>query len=574
LFQRSSTGDLFSKTQRQYLIQSIISSDVDDGGAEIDLDKYQYDEIIDKYYPLHENKAKDSIIADWVMSTTWSSIKHMPIERLHQYFGEEIAFYYGWLYFYTKWLWVASAVGLVAFILGYAGIANENKWSNSVYSVFISIWVTLFLEYWKRERNILAWKWHMLNYEEVEGVRPAFIGVDKLGVYSKNEFVDLKPGERYGVSEPKMTRFFPKEKTRVKMLSGLGIIITLCCVVAIATMAILTFRLAIQNTKDYSQFASIIGGLLNAITIQILNRIYRIVAQKMNEWENHRTVSDFHDNLLFKIFLFQFVNSYTSLYYIAFFKNHTFLWGNQNLQDSCGDAADADEFGWGCPNELQTQLIILLLTNIVAGQAQEVLIPFVLAKAKMWWYIYKTKSIEKDLPKYEREYQLNQHEGTIDEYSEMVIQYGYITLFAAAFPLAPLLAVLNNCVEMRSDTWKWMTSYNKPVPRGAVDIGGWYTILEVIGILSVVTNCLLIAYSFPTLFFLFSSPYFSLIFVVILEHIIFLVKYLIALLVPDVPANIRKILAKQYYVQQQIIKKWDKGHRGSVLYDSPPPSDE
>jgi len=88
------------------------------------------------------------------------------------------------------------------------------------------------------------------------------------------------------------------------MLSGLGIISTLCCVVAIATMAILTFRLAIQNNEQYSQFASIIGGLLNAVAIQILNRIYRTVAQKMNEWENHRTVPDFHDNLLFKIFLF------------------------------------------------------------------------------------------------------------------------------------------------------------------------------------------------------------------------------------------------------------------------------
>jgi len=259
------------------------------------------------------------------------------------------------------------------------------------------------------------------------------------------------------------------------------------------------------------------------------------------------------------------VNSYTSLYYIAFFKNHTYLWGDHKLQDSCG-SVERFEFGWGCPNELQTQLIILLLTNIVVGQAQEILIPFVLAKAKMWWYAYKTKTMEKDLPKYEREYQLNQHEGTIDEYSEMVIQYGYITLFAAAFPLAPLLAVLNNCVEMRSDTWKWMTSYNKPVPRGAVDIGAWYTILEVLGILSVVTNCLLIAYSFPTLFILFGNPYYTLAFVVILEHVIFVVKYLIALFVPDVPEEIRKILAKQYYVQQQIIKKWDKDktHQGSA----------
>jgi len=176
----------------------------------------------------------------------------------------------------------------------------------------------------------------------------------------------------------------------------------------------------------------------------------------------------------------------------------------------------------------------------------------------MWYYRHITHAEETDLPKYERENQLNQHEGTFDEYSEMVIQYGYITLFAAAFPLAPLLAALNNVVELRSDTWKWLRTYNKPVYRGADDIGGWYTILEVIGVIAVITNCLLIAFSFPTLYKIFSDPYPTLIVAVILEHGILVAKYLLALAVPDVPANIRTVLAKQYYIQQQIIKKYER----------------
>ena len=34
----------------------------------------------------------------------------------------------------------------------------------------------------------------------------------------------------------------------------------------------------------------------------------------------HRTQSDYDDNLTFKVFLFQFLNFYSSIIYIAFFK--------------------------------------------------------------------------------------------------------------------------------------------------------------------------------------------------------------------------------------------------------------
>lgn len=69
-----------------------------------------------------------------------------------------------------------------------------------------------------------------------------------------------------------------------------------------------------------------------------------------------------------------------------------------------------------------------------------------------------------------------------------VLQYGFVTIFVAAFPLAPLFALINNVLEMRLDAKKFLTCYRRPVPQRVNDIGVWYRILDSIGKLSIITN--------------------------------------------------------------------------------------
>lgn len=73
-------------------------------------------------------------------------------------------------------------------------------------------------------------------------------------------------------------------------------------------------------------------------------------------------------------------------------------------------------------------------------------------------------------------------------YFYTVIQFGFITLFVASFPLAPLLALFNNILEVRVDAWKFTTQFRRPVAAKARNIGAWQEILNVVAILSVVTN--------------------------------------------------------------------------------------
>ena len=52
-----------------------------------------------------------------------------------------------------------------------------------------------------------------------------------------------------------------------------------------------------------------------------------------------------------------------------------------------------------------------------------------------------------------------------------VIQYGFITIFVAAFPLAPLFALINNIIEIRLDAYKFVTQWKRPIATRASDIG-------------------------------------------------------------------------------------------------------
>lgn len=70
----------------------------------------------------------------------------------------------------------------------------------------------------------------------------------------------------------------------------------------------------------------------------------------------------------------------------------------------------------------------------------------------------------------------------------LVIQFGFVTLFVSAFPLAPLFALLNNILEIRIDAYKYTMTTRRPVPERAKDIGVWFSILDGISRAAVLIN--------------------------------------------------------------------------------------
>lgn len=263
--------------------------------------------------------------------------------------------------------------------------------------------------------------------------------------------------------------------------------------------------------------------------------------------------------------MFQFVNSFLALFYTAFY-----------LQDM---------------DKLKELLAALLITRQVVGNLKESLLPYAtkhLKMAKMSFDLFgalsptdgESKVIGEDQKKktdgdneevsgvpeqgsgkrtisqIEMEGSTPQYEGTFDDYLEMFIQFGYVTLFSSAYPLAGLCALLNNLIEIRSDAFKLCYIHQRPFPQRVDSIGSWQNAMEVMGFIAVMVNCGLIGLSGPVhRIFPNITGAQTVILIIVLEHLMLLVKLGISAAIPDVPHHVAVQLAKAEYKRRQLERR-------------------
>jgi len=311
--------------------------------------------------------------------------------------------------------------------------------------------------------------------------------------------------------------------------------------VIIATLGLLIFRAVVQ--KAYAFWGGVAGGVANGIAIYLLDKLYSIIARKLNDWEKHRTATEYEDALIIKTFFFSFVNSYCSLFYIAFFKGHSTLFGRA---DDC-ILFDGEP---NCMVELSTQLQSIFLTRLAIGNFTEVVLPWATAKYVLWKQTKDTSKIfsrgDGDLDPAQAEATLQEYStdlvsGTFGDYAELAIQFGYVVLFAPAFPLAPAIALLSNIFETGTDGYKILLEYKRPVYQGAANIGPWLQIFYFLCILAVITNSLIIGFTSRNLDKIIKSDSeeSKWLFVVATEHSVFAVLYLFNLLFNAEPRWVR-----------------------------------
>uniref|UniRef100_A0AAQ5YQ00 Anoctamin n=1 Tax=Amphiprion ocellaris TaxID=80972 RepID=A0AAQ5YQ00_AMPOC len=481
-------------------------------------------------YPLHDVSSIHLLYEEWANYSVF--YKYQPIGLVRKYFGEKIGLYFAWLGLYTQMLIPASVVGVIVFLYGCATVDDNipsmeichpknnitmcplcdrvcSYWKLSTacgtarashlfdnpttvfFSIFMALWAAMFMEHWKRRQMRLNYEWDLTGFEEEEDHPRAEY---EFKVMQKSLRKDKK-------SHHKVSTLTCRDRLPAYMANIVMMLLMIGVTFAIV-FGVILYRISTKAalhmssssiTRNHVQLTvKTTAAIINLVVILILDEVYGAVARWLTVLEIPKTDKSFEERLIFKTFILKFFNAFTPIIYIAFFRgrlvtSHLMLFCFR----SCAHG--------GCLMELCIQLSITMLgKQLIQNNLFEIGIPklkklirFIRSKQGA----FQEEERQKKLQRYETDHFLEPFAGLTPEYMEMIIQFGFVTLFVASFPLAPLFALLNNIIEIRLDAKKFVTELRRPVAARAKDIGIWYNILKGVAKVAVIINAFVISFT-------------------------------------------------------------------------------
>ncbi|XP_058119949.1 anoctamin-8 [Anopheles ziemanni] len=590
-------NSLFTSQERQWLVLQVLQGlragtpDLQalQGRAQVEegqsiVAAWQELGLITQVFPLHETTALQQLQSSWVRKF----FAPQPLDDIAAYFGVKVALYFAWLGHYTCALCVPAVLGTIL----YAGLWGRGQTAQDIghviFSLFNVAWASLYLEAWRRYSVELAFRWGTLSTppELLEPPRPLYKG-------------PLEESSVTGRLEPREAPAWQRRAFRYLVSFP---IIGLCLVLVFVVMFLM---LRLQDWLDqhlpYSSAGlwecmcivsqdwwdaklpeqgvfsclSVIPKVLLAGAITLMDEAYYKLAVWLNDKENYRLQSKYENHLIAKVALFQFVNSFLSLFYIAFY-----------LRDQ---------------DKLKEQLAGLLISRQIIGNLRESAWPYLveqwrLAKLsfKMWGALSPTQehppsslatslsasaasipgstdgkqqssegrsppsecvpgTPKRSIGQAEIESSLYKYDGTFSDHLEMLVQMGYVVLFSAAFPLAGLCALANNLLEIRSDAFKLAHVHQRPFGQRVANIGTWQNALGMLGLAAVIVNCALIGLSgqvsrlWPGL-----TSTQTVILIVALEHVMLGLRSALTWLLPELPSWLAAEIARAEHCRREM----------------------
>jgi len=521
----------------------------------------QDEKLLESVVPLHFVAEREKILNE-----IWRPLTPLPTQKIRDYYGDEVAFYFVWLSFFTMWLTIPAIGGIIVYsIRTYNGDTIDTCEITPFFGFGVFLWASFFVRFWERRESTLAYHWGTYqsnNVGQAFQINPEFEGTIRISPVTD-----------------RAEKYYSPRKRRLKYVFSAFVTLVMLGVAFVVMIISLNLQGYVRPDHDEerwgeishpyyypwvahlsesgqlfdcnSTYMSLVPAIFHALTINTLNSLYRKIAERLTKWENHKTLVSFENSMILKRFLFEAFDCYIALFYLAFFERDI-----KKLRGELGQVFIIDTF---------RRMFLECIVPMVQQRFED----------------SKSKSANADRKKNDdwfdptgnaessriiKESTLEEYEE-FDDYLEMVISFGYITLFASAIPLASSLAIFSNLVEIRTDSAKLARVLARPRFIITDSIGIWKALINVIVTLSALTNCLIfgmtsgqMAQYFPEWFYMNESGdrtwirgkgYMVILVIVGIERFLLLLKFLVNSMIPKVPMEILEKVERCEYVRLQ-----------------------
>lgn len=455
---------IFRTTDRIRLIDYIVRTS-DHNCSGVDVGQLMHDGDLLHYFPLHEHRKLKEMDANWFKCFAWGT----QIDKVRDYFGERIALYFLFMAHLNFYLVPATALGLVLFLLDMC-FGTPDNFTAVISCLGMGVWATLFTHFWRRTAATHVLKWGTLGMgRQLEPTRPEFIGTSSINPVTG-----------------RVDRYFPWSQRIWRVMFSYSVLT--CAVLSLVFVIMVLFWLRHAFHRNGGRF---VFQVINAIFVELMNTIFTSVAKTLTDKENHRAYSEHANHLLAKTVIFKFINCYISLYYIAFLKKHSYLFGYP-IDCVAGD----------CLNDLGSQLAIFMITRLTLQNCIEICWPYCTMAYRNYMegrqfhtsMFTNPLTVMPDLSTAEKQSKKEDYD-LYEDMDEVLILYGYTTLFVVACPWVPFLALLSSLLECFLDHKKLILLYRRPWPTPAANNEPWDTAFDVFGMLAMITNAAVLVFT-------------------------------------------------------------------------------
>jgi anoctamin-10 len=257
-------------------------------------------------------------------------------------------------------------------------------------------------------------------------------------------------------------------------------------------------------------------GILTTVN-PVLNIILTEFATRLTQFENYETASAYETALTQKIFVLNFIMSYLGIFLTAFVYVpfgtvvvpylDVFNVAVRPFAESEKQLHHTAQNTWSInPDRLRKQVIYFTVTAQVVNFGMELIVPYLkrrgFAKFKQFQSERagnKSASVSVSdspedaafLERVRKEAELDVYDVTAD-LREMVVQFGYLSLFSVVWPLTAVSFLVNNWIELRADAMKICVEMQRPIPWRADTIGPWLDSLSFLTWLGSLTTSALV----------------------------------------------------------------------------------